>query len=207
MIGPWDTMYLIFNEALDNLGVKILLKIRVIIQSRLSSSRLPAKALLPVAGIPAVVLCALRAGNKNTEVKMVATSVDSTDDSLIKVLNSAEIKFIRGPLDNVLERFMMATVDLPDDSIIVRLTADNLVPDGAFVQEIADTLYRKGLQYLGTNSPMDHLPYGLSAEAFTVKVLREAVQQAESAHYREHVTPWIRRHYERELFILAEITV
>ena len=180
-------------------------KVRIIIQSRLSSSRLPAKALLPVAGIPAVVLCALRAGNKNTEV-IVATSVDSTDDLLIKALNSAEIKFIRGPLDNVLERFTMVTVDLPDDSIIVRLTADNLVPDGAFVQEIADTLYRKGLQYLGTNSPMDHLPYGLSAEAFTVKVLREAAQQAESAHDREHVTPWIRRHYERELFRPAEIT-
>lgn len=180
-------------------------KTRIIIQSRLSSSRLPAKALLPVAGIPVVVLCALRVGNKNGEV-LVATSEDSTDDLLIKTLSAADIKFIRGPLDNVLERFVLATADLPDDAVIVRLTADNPVPDGAFVLEIVDTLNRQGLQYLGTNSPMDHLPYGLSAEAFTVKVLREADRRAESAYDREHVTPWIRRQYERELFRPAELT-
>lgn len=180
-------------------------KIRIIIQSRLSSSRLPAKALLPVAGIPLVVLCALRAGNKNGEV-LVATSEDLTDDLLVKSLSSAGIRFIRGPLDNVLERFILASADLPDDSIIVRLTADNLFPDGEFAQEIAGALSQKGLQYLGTNSPMDYLPYGLSAEAFTVKVLREAARRAESAYDQEHVTPWIRRQYERELFRPSGIT-
>lgn len=180
-------------------------KTRIIIQSRLSSSRLPAKALLPVAGIPAVVLCALRAGNKNEEV-VVATSEDPADDLLVNALSSAGIKYIRGPLDNVLERFTLATADLSDESVIVRLTADNLVPDGGFAVEIADTLIWKGYEYLGTNSPMDHLPYGLSAEAFTVKVLREAARWAESAYDREHVTPWIRRQYERELFRPADLT-
>ncbi len=50
-------------------------------------------------------------------------------------------------------------------------------------------------EYLGTSSPADRLPYGLSAESFTVRALREADKAAKSAQEREHVTPWIRHHY------------
>lgn len=172
-------------------------KVRIVIQSRLSSSRLPAKALLPVAGMPAVVLCALRAANTGLET-VVATSVDASDDLIVEALNKAGVSYFRGPLDDVLGRYELATQDLEPGSLVVRMTADNLLPDGALVREMVDTLLEKGLQYLGSND--SRLPYGLAAEVFTVDVLREACCKASKAYDREHVTPWIIAQYNLGVF-------
>lgn len=172
-------------------------KVRIVIQSRLSSSRLPAKALLPVAGIPSVVLCALRAANTGFET-VVATSVDPSDDLIVKALTDAGIRFFRGPLDDVLGRYELATGDLEPGSIVVRMTADNLLPDGFLVREMVDYLLNNSLNYLGPN---DHrLPYGLAAEVFTVDVLREAGRSTTKPYDREHVTPWIKRKYNEGVF-------
>lgn len=175
---------------------------RVIIQSRLSSSRLPGKALLPVAGLASVVLCALRARNRGADV-LVATSFDPSDDPLVNVLQKAGIKYLRGFLTDVLARFVQATGDLPDDSIVVRLTADNMFPDGDFIEDLIGQLHEEE-NYLGTYSPLDGLPYGLSGEVFTVKALREADQKAKTAYEREHVTPWIKKEYGLKLFVPRE---
>src|SRR5579864_8401602 len=97
------------------------MKIVTIIQARMSSIRLPGKALLPVAGYPSAVLAALRAGNLGDEV-VVATSNHSSDDSLAAQLSSHNIRVFRGPLDDVLGRYYLAVATLPDDCIVVRLT-------------------------------------------------------------------------------------
>ena len=175
-------------------------KVRVVIQSRLSSTRLPAKGLLPVAGMPAVVLCALRAANTGLDVK-VATSTEPSDDLTVAALKEAEICYIRGSLNNVLDRFCQATQDLMGDDIVVRLTADNLFPDGGFVEGLIKQFIDKKLSYLGTESPLDGLPYGLSAEVFYVEALRQANKVVTTSFEREHVTPWIQRTYGTNIYI------
>jgi spore coat polysaccharide biosynthesis protein SpsF len=72
--------------------------------------------------------------------------------------------------------------------VVVRLTADNVVPDGELVEELVAALPHDG--YVRTASS---LPYGLSAEAFRVHLLRSTAAEAGSAHDREHVTPLMRR--------------
>lgn len=167
-------------------------KVRVVIQCRLSSSRLPAKALLPVGGVPAVVLCALRARNSG-HITVVATSADMSDDPLESVASAFDIPVVRGPLNDVLSRYAIATNDLADEDVVVRLTADNLFPDGDFIDELLAVQAAKNLSYVGTNTPFNGLPYGVSAEAFTVSALRRAGREATSAFDREHVTPAIIR--------------
>jgi spore coat polysaccharide biosynthesis protein SpsF (cytidylyltransferase family)/aryl-alcohol dehydrogenase-like predicted oxidoreductase len=164
----------------------------VIIQSRLASKRLPAKALLPIAGIPAVVLCAKRAANSGLRV-IVATSDSSSDDSMVEVLKAAGVECVRGSHLDVLLRFAQATSEIPETELVVRLTADNVFPDGAFVEAIVGQFDRGAVDYLGCSSPHDGLPYGMSAEAFSVKALRRAAGEAHDQFDREHVTPWIKR--------------
>jgi spore coat polysaccharide biosynthesis protein SpsF len=168
------------------------MKTLVVIQARVSSSRLPAKVLLPVAGLPVAVLCARRAANRGLPV-CVATSVDSTDDVLHEILLRASIPCVRGSLEDVLQRFVLATAELEPGALVVRLTADNVVPDGEFIAQLLADFLKRGRGYLGTHSPLDGLPYGVSAEVFTVDLLREADRLATTAYDREHVTPWIRR--------------
>src|SRR5690349_24219800 len=104
-------------------------RVRVVMQARTSSSRLPGKAMLPIAGVPMVVLAARRAGNQGHQV-VVATSDESSDDDLADLCESDGLAVVRGPLDDVLGRFVIASEDLDDADVIVRLTADNVVPDG-----------------------------------------------------------------------------
>lgn len=164
---------------------------RIVVQSRISSMRLPAKALLPINGLPSAALCILRAGNLGGDI-VLATSCHADDDILVHALNSYGIKIFRGSLDNVLDRFVRATEDLLADDIVVRLTADNVFPDGDFVEALVQQFISLNVDYLGTSSPFDGLPYGLSAEIFSVRMLREAALHATTDAEREHVTTWIR---------------
>jgi spore coat polysaccharide biosynthesis protein SpsF (cytidylyltransferase family)/aryl-alcohol dehydrogenase-like predicted oxidoreductase len=164
----------------------------VIMQARSNSSRLPGKAMLPVGGYPTAVLAALRAANLGLET-LVATSSEPSDDALAKVLGQQEIRVVRGPLEDVLARYAMAAAELPEDCVVVRLTGDNVVPDGNLVQELVSAFAASDVDYLSQDSPQSRLPYGLGGEVFTVATLRRAHALAASPHDREHVTPWIRR--------------
>jgi spore coat polysaccharide biosynthesis protein SpsF (cytidylyltransferase family)/aryl-alcohol dehydrogenase-like predicted oxidoreductase len=175
----------------------------IVIQSRLASSRLPAKALLPIAGKSTVVLCALRAANTGLKV-IVATSDGPSDDAIAEDLAAAGITCFRGPHDDVLLRYVLATKHLDDSTFIVRLTADNLFPDGSFVQQLINEFEFLGVDYLGTGSPQDGLPYGMSAEVFTAAALRLAHDKARAPEDKEHVTPWIKRHCYAKLYACPE---
>lgn len=177
--------------------------VHIVIQARTSSSRLPAKALLPIGGIPLAVLCAKRAANTGLPV-VVATSTDDSDTELASVLKKAGIQVIRGPLDDVLQRFVQATGNCRERDLLVRLTADNPFPDGAFVDSLISFARCRNFSYAGTQSPEDGLPYGLSAEVMTVGMLRQANAEAVTDHDREHVTPWIRRNCSSGLFTLSK---
>lgn len=165
---------------------------RIVLQARTSSKRLPAKVLLPIKGIPLVLLCARRLSSQGAQV-VVATSTEPGDDALVDTLTEAGVDVVRGPLNDVLDRYMMAISDLQDEDLIVRTTADNPVPDGSFVSDLVEFMVTERLEYATTCSPTSGLPYGLSAEVMTVGVLRKAHLHAVSPIDREHVTPWVMR--------------
>lgn len=170
------------------------MKAVAIIQARVGSSRLPAKALLPVCGIPVAILAAKRAQRNGLEVR-VATSIDSSDDILVHMLQEAGLRVFRGPSDDVLSRFVQATDDLPDNATVVRLTGDNTFPDADFVDIVVQQFLSNNHTRLVATTQDSHLPYGLSAEAFRCGMLREAARKAVTPYQREHVTPWIRSTY------------
>lgn len=165
--------------------------IRVVLQSRLTSSRLPAKAMLTVAGMPMVVLAALRAARTGLDV-VVATSDHEEDDLVANAASHAGLKVARGPLEDPLARFALATQDLDPTDVVVRLTADNVFPDGSFAQLLAEAV-SDATPYVRAGGDLDSdLPYGVSGEAFLARDLRLADLAATEPFDREHVTPWIR---------------
>jgi len=145
------------------------------------------------------VLCALRAGNCGGAV-VLATSDNPSDDVLAATARVAGIAVVRGPLDNVLGRFVEATRDMGDEHLVVRLTADNMLPDGDLVQELVSAMRATDLQYLAVEFPESGLPFGISAECMTVSALREADLAATATLDREHVTPLIRRVHRKHAF-------
>jgi spore coat polysaccharide biosynthesis protein SpsF len=168
------------------------------LQARTTSLRLPGKVLLPVAGLPLAVLAAKRAGNDGSEV-VVATSDDPSDDRLAETLARHNVPCVRGPLQDVLARFILATRDLADDDICIRFTADNVFPDSVFANRVAGAVEHEGHGWAGFSGGADGLPYGLAGEAFRVGLLREADRSTTEAQDREHVSPWITRKVGRYL--------
>lgn len=166
------------------------MNVRILLQARLDSSRLPGKALLPVAGIPSAILAAQRAAN-GPHPAVIVTSTEASEDPLVDVCADFNIPVFRGSKDDVLERFVAATGDMEDGDVVVRLTADCMLPDGDFVGRLVNAMGER--EYLATQSPADGLPYGLSAEAVRVGLLREAHAKTtpSQTYFREHVTTWV----------------
>jgi aryl-alcohol dehydrogenase-like predicted oxidoreductase/spore coat polysaccharide biosynthesis protein SpsF (cytidylyltransferase family) len=168
------------------------MKVMVVLQARTASTRLPGKALLPVSGYPSAVLAALRAANQGHKI-LAATSRDAADDELTQKFRDHGIEVFRGPLNDVLGRYHLATLELPGGSVVIRLTGDNVVPDGNFIGELNSVFLESGSEYLSVSSPQSRLPYGMFGEVFFVESLRKANASASSAYDREHVGPWMAR--------------
>lgn len=165
-----------------------------VLQARTSSSRLPGKVLLPICGIPLAVLAARRAANTGRTV-IVATSLETSDDVLVDTLERFGISFCRGSLQRVLDRMLVATKDFTDDTVFIRLTADNVFPDGKLIDEMEAEFLSQGLDYLCCNGFDSGLPYGMSVEVTRLGNLREAATCTEDLADQEHVTPYVIRRY------------
>lgn len=171
----------------------------VVLQARTNSSRLPAKVLLYIAGMPIVVLAAKRAGNSGRHV-IVATSNQKTDDALAQVLAKFKIPCFRGDLDNTLSRIVLALENYSDDTRVFRLTADNVIPDGALLDEIEKDFVERNMDYLCCNGEQSGFPYGVSVELTKLKHLRDALVETNDPFDLEHVTPFIRRRFGENYF-------
>lgn len=167
-------------------------RVRIVLQARTSSSRLPAKSLLPVGGMALAVLCARRLSATGYEV-VLATSEDASDDLLSLIAQRSNLQVFRGSLNNVLQRFLNCTSDLGDEDIVVRATGDNPIPDGRFVGALIGRFLAAGGEYFATTSPDDGLPYGLSAEVFKAGALRQVAAGTPDALDFENVTTTLRR--------------
>tara|TARA_B110000238_G_C16097645_1_gene426821 strand:+ start:711 stop:1406 length:696 start_codon:yes stop_codon:yes gene_type:complete len=168
----------------------------IFLQARMDSRRLPGKSLMKIAGFPIFVLSALRARNTGIRV-VIVTSTESSDDSLFQEALSYGLECFRGNLKNVLLRFKEASdyLKLAQDDIIIRLTGDNVIPDGRLIDEhVSFFIKNKNIDYIGADYPNDNLPYGVNVELFQVSSLEKAFINASSDFDLEHVTPWIKRH-------------
>ena len=170
-----------------------------ILQARTNSKRLPGKVLLPVGGIPMAVLAAKRAGNKGRHI-IVATSSECTDDVLAKVVVSNGLDCYRGNLNNTLCRVVNALDSYDDRTLVFRLTADNVFPDGQLLDEIEKEFLEKKLDYICCNGEPSGFPYGVSVELTRLGHLREALKLTNSLFDMEHVTPFIRRKFGDKFF-------
>ena len=71
------------------------------------------------------------------------------------------------------------------------MTADNPFVDGKFLNKLIKIYKKYNLEYLSAHENISKIPYGIQAEIFKVKHLREINSQ--EPYSSEHVTPLIRK--------------
>ena len=139
----------------------------IVIQARTNSKRLAGKSLLHIGGMPLAVLASKRASNTGIDI-IFTTSNEESDNALAHTAEQHNLKVFRGDLNNVLKRFITALESKDDNEIIVRLTADNPLPDGHLIEEAVEEFKARSLRYLSSERPPESqmgLPIGLSLEA------------------------------------------
>ena len=168
----------------------------VIVQCRLSSTRLPGKALKDLCGKP-VLAYVLEAMHKvKADHYFVATDKDSYEQ-LLPVCKEYGFECFAGALDDVLGRFV-SLLDTIKTKTVIRATADNPFLFYEAAEESAALFEEKNngkshcdyLTYSG-------LPHGSGVEVFSAESLKKAASETTDPYDHEHVGPAFYNHKDR----------
>ncbi len=169
-----------------------------IIQARMSSSRLPGKVLLDIAGQPMLARVLERARRaKTVDDVMVATTNEATDDPIAAMCSERGYPVYRGSMFDVLDRYYMAARQAQAD-IIVRVTADCPVIDPAVIDQTVEALHANAADFACNRLPPPWKrtwPIGLDTEVCSFNGLERAWNEATLPYEREHVMPYF---YDQE---------
>ncbi len=160
-----------------------------IVQARMQSSRLPGKALVAIAGRPAIQWVLERTARSQVNQVWLACSREPADDSLAEFVQSLGFPVYRGDENDVLGRFAAVAEEAGAD-VIVRITGDCPLIDPAVI-DLALKRFMKGDVDYVSNAQIRTYPDGLDVEVFSRAALDEANRRATDPFLRQHVTPYI----------------
>jgi spore coat polysaccharide biosynthesis protein SpsF len=178
------------------------MKTVAVIQARMTSSRLPGKVLMPLAGRPLLQHVVDRASRASRlDAVVVATTDRPSDDRVADFCRENGVGCFRGSENDVLDRYYQAARTF-DVQTIVRLTADCPLLDPLVIDKTIQAFFAGDCDY-ASNAIRRTYPDGLDAEVFRREALELAWREARLTSEREHVTPYIWKH--PELFRLVHV--
>jgi len=167
----------------------------ILIQARLSSSRLPKKMLMNIGEYKLVEFiynrCLL---SKESDLCAIITSTDKSDDELYDFCIKKGMQVFRGSLNNVLQRYIDASIFYELD-VVCRVCGDSPFVDIEYIDEMFLELNDSMLNYVGFNK--DTIVHGLDSEVFEVKILKNLLNEDLSDDDFEHVTFYIKNNLEK----------
>ncbi|WP_118976210.1 cytidylyltransferase domain-containing protein [Taibaiella koreensis] len=172
-------------------------KIVIVIQARMSSSRLPGKVMLPVWGKSLLIRMIERVQRTQYPVTIVvATSVDPSDDVIENEAYAHGIPCYRGSLDNLLERHYLAARH-HGAHVVLKIPSDCPLIDPAAIDATLDLFYEipRRYDYVSNLHPATW-PDGNDVEVMTMDCLERAYKEAAHSWELEHTTPYIWEHPE-----------
>lgn len=160
----------------------------VIIQARMTSTRLPGKVMLPLCGRPALQVMFDRLAHLKKNI-IVATTNDGSEAPILELCKKLDIRTYQGDTNDVLGRYHDAAVffGADENTTIVRLTSDCPLID----PDLCELVINKHLENqfdIVNLGPHSGYPRGLDCCAFTFNLLKKTHTHATSPADREHVT-------------------
>jgi spore coat polysaccharide biosynthesis protein SpsF len=163
-------------------------KVGIIIQARMGSTRLPGKVLRPIAGRPLLdhILERLQSLRQPVSV-VIATSTLETDDAVETFCKERGVACYRGSEQDVLVRYLDCATHYGFDAV-VRLTGDNPFTD---MEELDRLIVLHLCEKNDYTHSFDALPIGVGAEIFSYAALERSDRDGHAPNHREHVNEYI----------------
>lgn len=171
-------------------------KIVATIEARMSSTRLPGKVLMPLAGKPALERLVDRLKkSKYIDEIVIATTVNTADKSIVKLAKKMGVGFWQGSEDDVLSRVLDAAKSVQAD-LIVEITGDCPLVDPCLVDRGIEEFFSQPVDYAANIIPPSY-PNGFDIQVFPLSVLQEVSELTKDPIDRVHVSYYIYKHPER----------
>jgi spore coat polysaccharide biosynthesis protein SpsF len=166
------------------------MKIGAIIQARTTSTRLPNKVLLDIAGKPALqhIIERLRQ-SKKLETIIVATTTNETDNLICDLCDKLNCFYFRGSEDDVLTR-VLGAAKAYDIDIIVEVTGDCELIDWSIIDQLISMYCNNDVDYC-SNVLERTFPRGYDCQVFGTKLLERVNREVDNPIDRQHVSTWI----------------
>ena len=166
-------------------------KVGIIIQARMTSTRLPGKVLMDIGGKPLLEFIIKRLEDMNDDIDLlVATTTDKKDEKIIELCDSINVPFYRGSIENVLKRYIECAREFNID-VIVRVCADCPFIDPNGINELIIAYNKNFHADLVHNKHRNGYPLGTGAELVTLASLEKSERYANKGYQKEHVLPYI----------------
>ena len=168
-----------------------------IIQARMSSSRLPGKAMMQIRGLPLLYYVINQVKqSKKLDNFVIATTTLPGDDKIASYSRSLGLDTFRGSVMDVMDRYYQCAKKFRA-SIIVRISSDCPLIDPRVIDDCISKFENSQLDYLSNTIRKEngkwiyHLngfPAGFAVEAYTFDALEKAWKSAKKPSEREHVS-------------------
>ncbi len=156
-----------------------------LIQARMKSKRLTGKVLLPLLGKPVLWRIFERLKfSKKIEKICISTSVDPSNDPIVKFAEENNIDCYRGSEDNLVERHLGAAKFYNAD-LIVRITADCPLVDPTIIDELVNIYNQNPTVDLVSNTKVRTYPVGLDVEVFPTRTLEKLLKISNNPTFYE----------------------
>ena len=180
------------------------MKTTAFIAVRTGSSRLPAKALMPVLGKPMLERMIERVRrSRHIDDVVIATTHLEGDDRLEALAQQLGIGCFRGSVDDVLGR-MSSAVAASGCERVVELLGDNPLVHADIIDDVIDFHEQGGHDYAVNvtfeqpHAPTDaaRFPIGVRVEVYWPSVIARCASDTTDPYHREHSTSYIGQHPE-----------
>tara|TARA_B100000242_G_C43044758_1_gene487554 strand:+ start:1269 stop:1955 length:687 start_codon:yes stop_codon:yes gene_type:complete len=174
----------------------VLKDITALVQARTSSKRLPGKVLKNIGKktILEMVLSNISNSKYIREI-IVLTSFSKSDDKIINLCKKKKFKFIRGPLNNVSLRYLIACKKIKTN-YFMRVSADSPFILTSLVDKLSLKVKEKSPD-MATNILIKSFPKGQSIEILNKNIFMKYYYKFKTKRDFEHVTPYFYRNRKK----------
>lgn len=172
-------------------------KVVATIEARMTSTRLPGKILMSLAGAP-VLQRIIERHRRSTLVDevVVATTTNATDDPVVALCQALACPYVRGSEADVLARVVGAG-EAHRAEILVQGYGDDPCVDWRYVDYVVQLLAGGSYDCAVSNDTEETFPIGIGVCAYSFPVLEERAREDRECAYREHAGYSIRSQPER----------
>lgn len=173
-------------------------KIATVVQARMSSTRLPFKVMMSLAGKPLIYRQIERINSSILSgTIVVATSNEESDDDLANYCISEGINVYRGSLNDLLDRHYHAAKSV-NANIVIKIPSDCPLIDPNVINKVVKYYLnnQEKFDFVSNLHPATY-PDGNDVEIMSISALETALNFAQKDYEREHTTPFFWENPER----------